>query len=53
MKPRSDAHAGSGSGQGGARAITSLQNERVKLIRSLAMRKARRETGLFVAEGAP
>jgi RNA methyltransferase, TrmH family len=52
MKPRSDAHAGSGSGQGGARAITSLQNERVKLIRSLAMRKARRETGLFVAEGA-
>jgi TrmH family RNA methyltransferase len=36
----------------GARAITSLQNERVKLIRSLEMRKARRETGLFVAEGA-
>lgn len=35
-----------------ARAITSLQNERVKLIRSLEMRKARRETGLFVAEGA-
>ena len=34
------------------RAITSLQNERVKLIRSLEMRKARRETGLFVAEGA-
>ena len=32
--------------------ITSLQNERVKLIRSLEMRKARRETGLFVAEGA-
>ena len=32
--------------------ITSLQNERVKLIRSLDMRKARRETGLFVAEGA-
>ena len=27
-------------------------NERVKLIRSLHMRKARRETGLFVAEGA-
>jgi TrmH family RNA methyltransferase len=39
--------------QGGrTRAITSLQNERVKLIRSLEMRKARRETGLFVAEGA-
>jgi TrmH family RNA methyltransferase len=33
-------------------AITSLQNDRVKLIRSLEMRKARRETGLFVAEGA-
>jgi RNA methyltransferase, TrmH family len=35
-----------------ARAITSLQNERVKMMRSLHMRKARRETGLFVAEGA-
>jgi TrmH family RNA methyltransferase len=34
------------------RAITSLQNERVKLIRSLEMRKVRRETGLFVVEGA-
>ncbi len=34
------------------RAITSLQNDSVKLIRSLEMRKARRETGLFVAEGA-
>jgi TrmH family RNA methyltransferase len=45
MKPRSDAT------RGGTRAITSLQNERVKLIRSLEMRKARRETGLFVAEG--
>ena len=31
--------------------ITSLQNDRVKLIRSLEMRKARKETGLFVAEG--
>jgi RNA methyltransferase, TrmH family len=38
--------------RGATRAITSLQNERVKLIRSLEMRKARRETGLFVAEGA-
>src|SRR5512138_1198948 len=38
--------------RGGMRAITSLQNERVKLIRSLEMRKVRRETGLFVAEGA-
>lgn len=33
------------------RPITSLQNETVKLIRSLEMRKARRETGLFLAEG--
>lgn len=37
---------------GGSRTITSLQNDTVKLIRSLEMRKARRETGLFVAEGA-
>jgi RNA methyltransferase, TrmH family len=36
---------------GGVRAITSLQNERVKLIRSLDMRKVRRDSGLFVAEG--
>jgi TrmH family RNA methyltransferase len=36
----------------GITAITSLQNDRVKLIRSLEMRKARRETGLYVAEGA-
>ena len=54
MKPRSDPGSGSGAGprRAGPRAITSLQNERVKLIRSLTMRKARRETGLFVAEGA-
>jgi len=32
--------------------ITSLQNERVKAIRALEMRKVRRETGLFLAEGA-
>jgi len=32
--------------------ITSLQNERVKAIRALEMRKVRKETGLFVAEGA-
>jgi TrmH family RNA methyltransferase len=38
--------------RGGARTITSLQNERVKMIRALHMRKARRENGLFVAEGA-
>jgi TrmH family RNA methyltransferase len=35
-----------------SRVITSLTNERVKLIRSLEMRKARRDSGLFVAEGA-
>ncbi|HEY7669674.1 MAG TPA: RNA methyltransferase [Hyphomicrobium sp.] len=34
------------------KAITSLQNERVKAIRALEMRKVRKETGLFVAEGA-
>jgi len=33
------------------KAITSLQNERVKAIRALEMRKTRKETGLFVAEG--
>ena len=33
------------------RTITSLTNERVKFIRSLDMRKVRRQTGLFVAEG--
>ncbi|MBX9592209.1 MAG: RNA methyltransferase [Hyphomonadaceae bacterium] len=38
--------------RGAPRAITSLQNEKVKLIRALEMRKVRRETGLFVAEGA-
>jgi RNA methyltransferase, TrmH family len=32
--------------------ITSLTNDRVKAIRSLEMRKVRKETGLFVAEGA-
>ncbi|MFA5949025.1 MAG: RNA methyltransferase [Hyphomicrobium sp.] len=35
-----------------ARVITSLTNDRVKAIRALEMRKERRETGLFVAEGA-
>lgn len=34
------------------RVITSLANERVKAIRALDMRKERRATGLFVAEGA-
>lgn len=34
------------------RVITSLSNDRVKAIRALDMRKERRETGLFVAEGA-
>ena len=36
---------------GGVRAITSLQNDRIKAIRALEMRKARRESGQFVAEG--
>ncbi|MDX2288091.1 MAG: RNA methyltransferase [Hyphomicrobiaceae bacterium] len=35
----------------GVMLISSLQNERIKAIRALEMRKARRETGLFVAEG--
>ena len=35
-----------------ARAISSLQNASVKAIRALEMRKVRRQTGLFVAEGA-
>jgi RNA methyltransferase, TrmH family len=34
------------------RAISSLTNDSVKLIKSLEMRKTRKETGLFVAEGA-
>ncbi|MBX9864437.1 MAG: RNA methyltransferase [Hyphomicrobium sp.] len=34
------------------RVITSLTNDRVKAIRALEMRKERKETGLFVAEGA-
>ena len=34
------------------RRITSLQNESIKSIRALEMRKVRRESGLFVAEGA-
>jgi len=45
MRPRPE------PARGATRAITSLQNERVKLVRSLEMRKARRETGLFTAEG--
>ena len=32
--------------------ISSLQNDRIKAIRALDMRKVRRETGLFAAEGA-
>lgn len=32
--------------------VTSLQNDRVKAIRALDMRKERKATGLFVAEGA-
>jgi TrmH family RNA methyltransferase len=33
------------------RTITSLTNDRIKAIRALEMRKVRKETGLFVAEG--
>ena len=36
---------------GTARVITSLQNDRVKAIRALDMRKERKDTGRFVAEG--
>jgi RNA methyltransferase, TrmH family len=32
--------------------ITSLTNDRVKAIKALEMRKVRKETGLYVAEGA-
>jgi TrmH family RNA methyltransferase len=32
--------------------ISSLQNDRIKAIRALDLRKVRRETGLFVAEGS-
>jgi len=35
----------------GPRVITSLTNDRVKAIRALDMRKERKQTGLFVAEG--
>jgi TrmH family RNA methyltransferase len=34
------------------KSIASLQNDRIKAIRALEMRKERKETGLFVAEGA-
>ena len=34
------------------RVITSLQNPTIKAVRALEMRKVRRETGLFVSEGA-
>jgi len=34
------------------RVITSLQNPTIKAVGALEMRKVRRETGLFVAEGA-
>jgi TrmH family RNA methyltransferase len=38
--------------RGRARAITSLHNASVKAIRALEMRKVRRRSGLFIAEGA-
>ncbi|MCB1520164.1 MAG: RNA methyltransferase [Hyphomicrobiaceae bacterium] len=37
---------------GATLAITSLQNDRIKAIRALDMRKERKASGLFVAEGA-
>lgn len=46
-RPRTD-----GAGAGRPQPISSLQNERIKAIRALDMRKTRKETGLFVAEGA-
>jgi len=45
-----DARGPGPSGQ--PKPISSLQNDRIKAIRSLDMRKVRRETGLFAAEGA-
>lgn len=44
--------SGKPAGPARPKPISSLQNERVKAIRALEMRKVRRETGLFVAEGA-
>lgn len=41
----------SASGKKSPLVITSLQNERIKAIRALDMRKERKATGLFVAEG--
>ena len=38
--------------RGATRAVTSLSNASVKAIRALRMRKVRRQTGLFAAEGA-
>ena len=49
-KPASEARQQATAGS--HRIVTSLQNDTVKLIRALEMRKARRESGLFVAEGA-
>lgn len=40
------------AGRSGIKSITSLTNDRIKAIRALDMRKTRKETGLFVAEGA-
>ncbi|MEQ8825014.1 MAG: RNA methyltransferase [Filomicrobium sp.] len=45
-------HKTHGGAERGPRPISSLQNDKIKAIRALDMRKARRESGLFVAEGA-
>ena len=50
--PSADAALNGHSSSLAPKPITSLQNERVKAIRALEMRKVRKETGLFVAEGA-
>ncbi|MGD9784319.1 MAG: TrmH family RNA methyltransferase [Hyphomicrobiaceae bacterium] len=47
-----DGRHGPGQRTGATVAITSLVNERIKAIRALEMRKERKATGLFVAEGA-
>ncbi len=52
MRCRPPSSRGGHRHEGRPKTITSLTNERVKAIRALDMRKERKETGLFVAEGA-
>lgn len=44
--------ARAGSRHNEIKPVSSLQNDRIKAIRALDMRKTRKSTGLFVAEGA-